>query len=1040
MARGGAIAVNIITTFDAGDIQKAQRELAKLAKSVEMPGDSLKELGSKFQSAGRSISDVGVGLTKSIGVASAAFIAFGISSVKAASEAEAAQNRLRQILLTTGGASEQQVEALNKQAKALENLGVVSAGNITIAQSQLATFDLQAETIRKLTPAVLDYVTAEKGAAASADDFKQMTNGLAQALQGNFASLSRTGFVLSETDKSLIKNGTEAERTSSLVKILNSTYKDFNETLRGTTEGRLQVLRNQFNDLQERIGKALLPVMESLMTLIETKLAPAFDKLVKKFEDLTDEQKNALVQFTLFGAAIGPTTILVGNLVGAIGNLITAFGKLVGAAAAARISLIRLTVVGAVILGLIAVIDKLAERFEPVRIAVGLTGAAFRNIFKEITLLILRADFALTSMLKGALEGFSFGFADTSGLEKRLQGIAKEARKVSNEIDQAMVNVIKNRDTTISAASVAVEALRDQAHAARNSTKATEDDTARTYLSEEAKKKAAAAAKKLAETLREQGKAMREIALDFANFAQEVSRSNVTVDDFVAEANKGLDTFRATAANTSIRTETLIKKLEALGTEIRESLNSALDLAKKKLNDAQAAYDSFASEVSKSIRGIVNFGSAMQTAQTRSKEATDRLTESIAQQTEKVTQAQNALQTYAGSISGAISSTLNFGKAFETATEKGTSFLDELKKQVSGAQTFAIQIKELVARGLSQEALQEVVGAGETGTAIARELLSGGADAIKRANDLVVSLREAADEAGMFSANKFYGAGVSSAQEILNGLVKTVAENTSFLQALNDQAENATKFADKVKKLIALGLSPAALTEVLAAGFESGSLIADEIIKGGETIVNQINSLVQSVQDVADAVGKDAADAYYKVGVDLAKQMVQGILDQINAAAKAIADALAAAAAGRQLPVTIPGGGGPSSPTSPTSPIRDLVSGTAKQIGIPLEQLKSELAAQVAQNQKIVDRLAAGGLGTGAVSTLKRNLEIGRISAESLRTDIRSFGPTAQTPGSTINLTVNAGLGTSGQDVGKEIVEEILRFQRRSGEFLLEAQ
>jgi hypothetical protein len=212
-----AIAVNIITTFDAGDIQKAQRELAKLANSIEKPGDKLKDLGSKFQATGKSISSVGVGITKSIGAVSAAFIAFGVSSVKAAAQAEAEQNRLRQILLATGLASEEQIKSLNAQSKALENLGVVSAGNVTITQSQLATFDLQAETIQRLTPAILDYVTAEKGAAASAHEFKQMTNGLAQALQGNFASLTRTGFVLDETTKNLIKNGTEAERSAALV-------------------------------------------------------------------------------------------------------------------------------------------------------------------------------------------------------------------------------------------------------------------------------------------------------------------------------------------------------------------------------------------------------------------------------------------------------------------------------------------------------------------------------------------------------------------------------------------------------------------------------------------------------------------------------------------------------------------------------------------------------------------------------------------------------------------------------------------------------
>jgi hypothetical protein len=32
-----------------------------------------------------------------------------------------------------------------------------------------------------------------------------------------------------------------------------------------------------------------------------------------------------------------------------------------------------------------------------------------------------------------------------------------------------------------------------------------------------------------------------------------------------------------------------------------------------------------------------------------------------------------------------------------------------------------------------------------------------------------------------------------------------------------------------------------------------------------------------------------------------------------------------------------------------------------------------------------------------------------------------------------INLTVNAGMGTDGQQVGREIVNELVKFQRRNG-------
>jgi hypothetical protein len=102
------------------------------------------------------------------------------------------------------GATDEQIASLNAQAEALEKVGVVTGGNITQTQSQLATFNLQTETIKTLTPAILDYVTAEKGAAAGADEFKQMTNGLAQALNGNFGSLTRVGFVIDENTKKIV--------------------------------------------------------------------------------------------------------------------------------------------------------------------------------------------------------------------------------------------------------------------------------------------------------------------------------------------------------------------------------------------------------------------------------------------------------------------------------------------------------------------------------------------------------------------------------------------------------------------------------------------------------------------------------------------------------------------------------------------------------------------------------------------------------------------------------------------------------------------
>jgi hypothetical protein len=205
-------------------------------------------------------------LTKSVRNLAGAFgIAFGTQAVvnfarvslKAFQESEAQQNRLARLLEVTNDASKEQIAVLTRQADALERLGVVSAGSITQVQSQLATFDLQILTINKLTPAILDYVTAEKGAAATANDFKAATNGLAQALNGNFASLTKTGFVLDDVTKELISTGTEAQRAAAIVKVLDSTYKGFNRSLRDTPAGQFQILANAADDARVIIGEGL---------------------------------------------------------------------------------------------------------------------------------------------------------------------------------------------------------------------------------------------------------------------------------------------------------------------------------------------------------------------------------------------------------------------------------------------------------------------------------------------------------------------------------------------------------------------------------------------------------------------------------------------------------------------------------------------------------------------------------------------------------------------------------------------------------------
>ena len=205
-------------------------------------------------------------------------------SVAGARQEASMQMRLEKLLLNTGGATREQVKILHQHAAALEQSTVVSKGNIATVQSQLATFDLHGSTIATLTPAILDYVVAEKGASASADQFKSMTNGLASALNGQFGALARTGFVLSDYDKKMIKTGTEGERAAAIVRILGTTYKDF-ASINGAAATASIKFSKAVGKLKDDFGNAVLPVINEFQGNLTNKLLPIFEKLQEKFAD-----------------------------------------------------------------------------------------------------------------------------------------------------------------------------------------------------------------------------------------------------------------------------------------------------------------------------------------------------------------------------------------------------------------------------------------------------------------------------------------------------------------------------------------------------------------------------------------------------------------------------------------------------------------------------------------------------------------------------------------------------------------------------------
>jgi len=219
----------------------------------------------------------------------------------------------------------------------------------------------------------------------------------------------------------------------------------------------------------------------------------------------------------------------------------------------------------------------------------------------------------------------------------------------------------------------------------------------------------------------------------------------------------------------------------------------------------------------------------------------------------KLDTAQGAFDDFSGSVAQVITDALNFGKAFEEGGEDaGLTFFSALQKQADKTKEFGALVEQLLAAGLSQDALQQVIDAGiDSGSAIAKELLAS-SENVLRANTLVEQTQMIAQRIGELSASKFYGAGVSNAQEYLRGVEAALAAANSRLKAkgLNfaDVKGISTSFTDQI--------SMPAVTPVSAPSLVPGNIRGRD---GGVTI--NVNSQLATKSEVEQAV-TDALRAY----------------------------------------------------------------------------------------------------------------------------------------------------------------------------------
>lgn len=136
------------------------------------------------------------------------------------------------------------------------------------------------------------------------------------------------------------------------------------DTMLNNLSGQLTLFKSALEGLAIQFGEILMPYIKQFVGWLQS--------LVQKLQEMTPEQKEQIVKWAAFAAAIGPVLVVVGKLITGIGGVISAFGKIPAVISSAKAAF---TAVSAAIGGISAPVVAVVA-------VIGVLVAAFVNLWK----------------------------------------------------------------------------------------------------------------------------------------------------------------------------------------------------------------------------------------------------------------------------------------------------------------------------------------------------------------------------------------------------------------------------------------------------------------------------------------------------------------------------------------------------------------------------------------------------------------------------------------------------------------------------------
>ncbi len=199
-------------------------------------------------------------------------INLGKESAELAKQQIEAETKLQAVLKNTPKMSEKAYKNLVKYTGAQQKVGVIGDEVQIAGLQQLATYQLQEKTLKKLIPGMNDLVAQQKGLNATQGDAVNVGNMVGKVMSGQLGALSRAGIIFSKAQGEILKYGTEQEKAATLAKVLQQNVGGVNKELANQDIGKIQQAKNILADYKEELGNKILPLQAKFAGWFVTKM------------------------------------------------------------------------------------------------------------------------------------------------------------------------------------------------------------------------------------------------------------------------------------------------------------------------------------------------------------------------------------------------------------------------------------------------------------------------------------------------------------------------------------------------------------------------------------------------------------------------------------------------------------------------------------------------------------------------------------------------------------------------------------------------